>query len=63
MPAIPDSKDLMEEARPTQRPIENREWKRYQRYLRKLMQQRANAKNKQTLKYEKFFDVQQNQEK
>ena len=62
MTAIPDPSDLVEAARSTQRSIDDREWKRYQRYLRKLMQKRANSHNKQPLTFEEFCDDQQNQE-
>jgi hypothetical protein len=59
MPTIPDPSDLLDAAKSTQRIIEDREWKRYQRYLRKLHQQRANAKNKQPITFEEFCGKQQ----
>ena len=62
MPTIPDPKDLLEAARFTQNPIDDRVWKRYQRYLRKLKEQRANSPNKQPLTFEEFCDEQRNQE-
>ena len=63
MPAIPDPSDLLEAARSTQRPIEDREWKQYQRYLRKRnQQQREIARYKQPLTFEEFCDEYQIQE-
>jgi hypothetical protein len=62
MPAMPDSKDLLEAARSTQHRIDDRVWKRYQRYLRKLNERRANSSNKQPLTFEEFCDEQRNQE-
>jgi ribosomal 50S subunit-associated protein YjgA (DUF615 family) len=61
MPPIPDPSDLLDAAKSTQRHIEDREWKRYQRYLRKLMQQRTNSSKKKPLTFEEFCDKQQNQ--
>ena len=61
MPPIPDPSDLLDAAKSTQRPINDREWKRYQRYLRKLNQQRAISLNKQPLTFEEFCEEQQNQ--
>ena len=60
MPAIPDPSDLLESARSTTRPIEDREWKRYQRYLRKLREQRIITQKTQPLTFEEFCDEQQN---
>ena len=62
MATIPDPSDLLDAARSTQRHIEDRVWKRYQRYLRKLREQRASSPNKQPLTFEEFLDTQQNQE-
>ena len=63
MPTIPDPSDLLESARYTQRPIEDREWKRYQRYLRKLKQQQTNPPQKPLLSFEEFCEALENQEK
>jgi hypothetical protein len=62
MPAIPDPSDLLETAKSTQRPIEDRVWKRYQRYLRKIREQRINTQKTQPLTFEEFCDQQQNQD-
>jgi hypothetical protein len=62
MPAIPDPSDLLEAARSTQHPIEDRQWKQYQRYLRKRNQQRADSLDKQPLTFEEFCDENQIQE-
>jgi hypothetical protein len=62
MSATTDPKDIREAPRSTQGPIEDREWKRYQRYLRKLMQQRAISRNKQPAPFVKKCDKLQNQE-
>ena len=61
MPPIPDPSDLLDAAKSTQRHINDREWKRYQRYLRKLNQQRINTQKKQPLTFEEFCEEQQNQ--
>ena len=62
MPAIPDPKDLLDAAKSTTRPIEDREWKRYQRYLRKLKEQRANSPYKKPITFEEFCDEERIQE-
>jgi hypothetical protein len=62
MPTIPDPSDLLDVAKSTTRPIEDREWKRYQRYLRKLKEQRANGSYKKPITFEEFCEKERIQE-
>jgi hypothetical protein len=62
MTTIPDPSDLLDAAKSTTRKIEDREWKRYQRYLRKLEKQHAKSPNTQPLTFKEFCEEQQKKE-
>jgi hypothetical protein len=54
MPKIPDPKKLVELARSTNRIVEDREWKKYQRYLAKHKQKYGKTSTEQPISFEKY---------
>ena len=54
MPKIPDPKSLVELAQSTKRIIEDREWKKYQRYLAKHEKKYGNPPSEQPITFEKY---------
>jgi len=54
MPRIPSPEALLEIAQSTLRKIEDKEWKKYQRYLAKHAKQNGNTPTEEPLKFEEF---------
>lgn len=54
MRKIPSPEKLMEIARSTKRVVEDREWKKYQRYLAKHEQKFGNPPTEQPIPFEKY---------
>ena len=54
MPAIPNPSDLMEAARSASRPIEDRQWKQYQRYLAKHKEKYGDSPDEKPISFAEF---------
>ena len=51
---IPDPKELLDIAESTRHVIEDREWKKYQRYLAKHQQKFGKYRQEQPISFEKY---------
>jgi hypothetical protein len=54
MPAIPNPSDLLKSARSASRPIEDRQWKQYQRYLAKHKEKYGDSPNETPISFDEF---------
>lgn len=54
MPKIPDPESLLEIAQSAERIVEDREWKKYQRYLAKHEQKYGNLPTEPPISFEKY---------
>ena len=54
MPKIPDPKELLDIAKSARRIVEDREWKKYQRYLTKHQQKFGKSRQEQPISFEKY---------
>ena len=54
MPKIPDPEALVEKARSINRKVEDREWKKYQRYIAKHEQKYGTPPTKHPISFEKY---------
>jgi hypothetical protein len=54
MPKIPDPKELLDIAKSARRVVEDREWKKYQRYLAKHQQKFGKSRQEQPISFRKY---------
>ena len=54
MTKIPDPKELLDIAKSAENVVEDREWKKYQRYLAKHQQKFGKSRQEQPISFEKY---------